>query len=214
MTFKEETPIQEEVTKKLLLSLPLGFLFLVTPVIADTPIYLLNPFPSSLEIIVNKDQSSTSDLTNVRIFEFQLDDKAPSPYEGTIYTHGPNEEIQVRRIKFTQIGTIRTNEYSNIRLVNLDTNYILQTLPAPSGNTFEFNLTVDGSKPDYGVMVSWHTYALVASVNATHHRTIKTVIKNRNNIDAFDYRNDARVALISKSLNKFPLKGPSINLTP
>ena len=117
---------------------------------SDTPNYLLNPFPSSLEIIVNQEAPDTSDLNNVRIFEFTLDNKAPSSYEGTIYTHGPFEEIQVRRITFTQIGSMKDGGYSNLRLVNLDTGYVLQTLTAPTNKTFEFNLDVNASKPDWG----------------------------------------------------------------
>jgi hypothetical protein len=190
-----------------------AFLLSAVPVLADTPIYLLNPFPSSLEIIVNQDTPDTSDLDNVRIFEFMLDDKAPSPYEGTIYTHGPFEEIQVRRIMFTQIGSMKDGDYSNLRLVNLDTGYVLQTLSAPTNGTFEFNLDVDASEPDYGVLVSWHTYAVIATIKPpTHTRTMKVNIKSVDDIDAFDYRNDIRVALISKRLDKFPLKGGKIKI--
>ena len=200
--------------KWFLLAIP-AFLFLVSPAFADNPIYLLNPFHSSLEIIVDRTTPNLSDLSNVKIFEFTLDDKAPSPYEGTIYTHGPFEEIQVRRILFTQNGSMKDSDYSNLRLVNLDTGYVFQTLSGPTNGTFEFNLDVDGSEPDYGVLVSWHKYAVIASINSPNHpKTMRVGIRSTDDIDAFDYRNDVRVALISKDLNKFQLKGPKITIEP
>ena len=200
--------------KWFLLAIP-AFLFLVSPAFADNPIYLLNPFHSSLEIIVDRTTPNLSDLSNVKIFEFTLDDKAPSPYEGTIYTHGPFEEIQVRRILFTQNGSMKDSDYSNLRLVNLDTGYVFQTLSGPTNGTFEFNLDVDGSEQDYGVLVSWHKYAVIASINSPNHpKTMRVGIRSTDDIDAFDYRNDVRVALISKDLNKFQLKGPKITIEP
>lgn len=205
--------------KRVLFSLPLvlSLIFTSTSILEadEVPPYLANPFTSSLEIIVDKTTPDISDLNNVKIFGFTLDDKAPSPYEGTIFTHGPYEEIQVRRMKFTQEGTIKDTEYSNLRLVNLDTGYILQTIPFPIDKKFEFNLEVDPSEPDFGVLVSWHRYAVFASIdNLPKKRTMKTFIKRRDDINAYDYRNDVRVALISKKLNRFPIKEVKIKITP
>lgn len=203
--------------KRVLAILPLALLIFTSTTIKaeDTPIYLQNPFPSSLEIIVDKTTPDISDLDNVKIFEFALDDKAPSPYEGTIFTHGPYEEIQVRRIMFAQVGPIEDGEYSNIRLVSLDTGYVYQTLSSSTNGTFEFNLDVDSTEPDYGVLVSWHRYAVIASINSPmHKRTMRVNIRSTDDIDAFDYRNDARVALISTKLNNFPLKGAKLKIYP
>jgi hypothetical protein len=105
--------------------------------------------------------------------------------------------------------------YSNLRLVNLDTGYVLQTLTAPTNKTFELNLDVNASEPDWGVLVSWHHYAVIATINPpTNTKTMRVEIKSVNDIDAFDYRNDIRVALISEELNEFPLKGAKVKIAP
>ena len=183
-----------------------------TPASADVPIYLQNPFQSSLKIIPIYNQPDLSDLSNITIFEFKLEDTAPSPYEGTGYTHSPYEEIQIRRIKFTQTGSARDNDYSNIRLINSDTGYVYQSIPAAANGIIEFNLDVDGSEPDYGVLVSWHTYKVVAAIaSSAAGKKIGLKIRRAADIDAFDYRNDARVALISKQLNRFAISGEKIS---
>ena len=134
---------------------------------------------------------------DVHLFDFKLSDSAPSPYEGTEYPHGANEEIQIRRIKLTKSGTLFDSDISNIRLVNLGTGYVLQTLAAPTVGSIEFNLSVDDSKPDRCVMVSWHSYGVVVEITNSVFGSVQLSIESAGDIDAYDYRNDTRVATIT-----------------
>jgi hypothetical protein len=168
-------------------------------------IYDLQNRITNLESMVAALQEQSSQVNiqvanNVRVASFQLQGR-------------PEDQIQARRIRFAQTGTISSSQYRNIRLVNSDTGYVLATLAAPSANYFEFNLRIDGSKPDFGVVVNWHRYIVIADFDdSSVDKTFQASIQSPTDIDTFYYTNDNLPFPLDSSLNTFPIKGTLFHL--
>ncbi len=173
------------------------------------PEYLLDPFDSSLKINTDMNIGYSVEGDDVKVFSFTLSDNAQSPYEGTSFTHAENEEIQIRKLRLVKKGSINNNSISSIKLIDSNTGYVLQSIDSITDGAVVFDLEIDSSKPDWGVMVSWKSYSVVVSISDNTSGTISFSIEDENDVAAYDYRNDSRKATIT-SLNSFPLDGPII----
>lgn len=157
---------------------------------------------SSLKITVAYPSVTLSTYDNVTITEFKISDEILG------------EKAAIKRIKFTNNGTLNSSYFTDLRLVNSKNGTVVATTLAPTNGVIEFKLIEDASKLDKGLMVSDNTYSIMTSFrtpNTTEKQKVRLDIMSATDIDALDFNDLARKALVTK-LNVFPITGPTVTL--
>ena len=185
----------------------------VAPVPAPAPAPAPSPVPapapapktdldSSLKIVISYPSVTLNTYDNVTITEFKISDDVLG------------EKVAIKRIKFTNNGTLNSAFFTDLRLVNSKNGIVVTTTPAPTNGAIEFKFIEDAAKLDKGLMVSDNTYSIMTSFrtpNTTEKQKVRLDIMSAADIDAFDFNDLERKALVTKS-NTFPIVGPTITL--
>lgn len=165
------------------------------PAPSVTPLAL--PFASTLSIIVDYPSRTTTARSDLTLNSIRLT---------------ANEPVAIKRLMFTNSGTLADGYILNIRLFDPATNRVLATVNEPKNQTIEFVLTADEGKTDKNLIVSGKTYDIVADIitpnrGAERPKLILDIAK-ASDVSAFDYNNLSRVANLKDSM--FPVTGPVI----
>lgn len=169
-------------------------------VVTTTPEVLLpNPFNSTLKIDTVYTSSTLSRYREVIL---------------TAVTLTAQEKIAITKIRFTNTGTLTDYYFTDLRLIEHDTNTVIANASEVKGGVLDFVMSADNSKADKGLMVSGKTYDVMATLltpgGGGTKPFIQLDISTSTDISAFDYDDLARVAKITSN-NTFPISGPRIS---
>ena len=173
-----------------------------TPETITTPtpeVSLPNPFDSTLKI-----ESIYPSFTLGRYKDIILN----------AITLTAQEKIAITKIRFTNTGTLGDYYFTDLRLIERNTNTVIANASGVSYGILEFIMTADDSKADKGLMVSGKAYDIIATLLTPNYSGVKPYvileINSSDDVSAFDYNDLTRVAKIT-SQNIFPIPGPRIS---